>query len=73
MDLEDPTSQRWNRLVKVDVRKLLSGIESEAQRKESAASITNIYVGGNVTGGNIIAGNENEANVNSIKAKKKHK
>ena len=62
-----------NRLVKVDVRKLLGGIESELQRKESAASITNIYVGGNVSGGNIIAGSENEANINSTKAKKKHK
>ncbi len=62
-----------NRLVKIDVRKLLSGIESEAQRKQSAASITNIYVGGDVTGGNIISGNENEANINSTKAKKKRK
>ncbi len=62
-----------NRLVKVDVRKLLSGIESESQRKESAASITNIYVGGDVTGGNIISGNENQANISLAKAKKRRK
>lgn len=48
-----------NRLVKINVRKLLSGIESATKRKESLGNITNIYVGGNVTGSNIIVGDEN--------------
>ena len=48
-----------NRLVKVDVRKLLSGIESETTRKETASNITNVYVAGNVTESNIVVGNEN--------------
>jgi internalin A len=47
------------RLVKVNVRQVLSGIESETDRKESGSRVTNIYVGGDV-GGNIIAGDENE-------------
>jgi len=47
-----------NRLVKINVRKLLSGIESETKRKENPGSVTNIYVGGNV-GGNIVVGDEN--------------
>jgi len=48
-----------NRLVKVDVRKLLSGVVSEAERRQSGGNITNIYIGGDV-GGNVIAGDENE-------------
>lgn len=48
-----------NRLFKVDVRKLLSGVESEAQRKQNVGNITNIYVNGEVSG-TLIAGNENE-------------
>lgn len=48
------------RLVKVNVRKLLSGVVSETERKQSAGNTTNIYIGGDVKGGNIIAGNENE-------------
>jgi internalin A len=51
-----------NRLVKIDVRKLLSGIESESQRKESAGSVTNIYVGGDISG-NFILGDDNDANI----------
>jgi len=47
-----------NRLVKINVRKLLSGIESESQRKENLGNVTNIYVGGNVSG-NIVVGDEN--------------
>ncbi len=47
------------RLVKVNVRKLLSGVVSETERRRSAGNTTNIYVGGDVSG-NIIAGNENE-------------
>jgi internalin A len=47
-----------NRLVKINVRKLLSGIESETKRKENLGNVTNIYVGGSV-GGNIVVGDEN--------------
>ncbi len=47
------------RLVKVNVRQILSGIESESVRKETAGRVTNIYIGGNVDG-NIIAGDDNE-------------
>lgn len=47
-----------DRLVKINVRQLLSGIESETKRKESLGNITNIYVGGDVSG-NIIVGDEN--------------
>ena len=49
-----------NRLFKVDVRKLLSGVVSETERKQSAGNTTNIYIGGDVKGGTIIAGDENE-------------
>ncbi len=49
-----------NRLVKVNVRKLLSGVVSETERKQSAGNTTNIYIGGDVKGGTIIAGDENE-------------
>jgi internalin A len=51
-----------NRLIKVNVRQVLSGIESEADRKESGSRITNVYIGGDVKGGTIIAGDENEVN-----------
>ena len=47
------------RLVRVNVRQLLSGIESESQRKESQARTTNIYFSGNVDGSTIITGDEN--------------
>jgi internalin A len=49
-----------NRLVKVNIKKLLSGVESEAQRKESGSRVTNIYISGNVKDSNILAGDENE-------------
>jgi hypothetical protein len=49
-----------SRLVKVNVRKLLSGVVSETERKQSAGNTTNIYIGGDVKGGTIIAGDENE-------------
>jgi internalin A len=48
------------RLVKVNIREILSGIESESQVKERGSNVTNIYVGGNVRG-NIIAGDDNVA------------
>jgi len=56
--------QDGNRLIKVNVRQVLSGIESESERKESAGNVTNIYVGGDVKGGTIIAGDENEIRQN---------
>ncbi|MEW6242581.1 MAG: COR domain-containing protein [Chloroflexota bacterium] len=62
-----------SRLVKVNIREILSGIESETKRKEGAGNITNIYVGGDVTGGNIIAGNENIAETEQPMRKTKKK
>ncbi len=47
------------RLVKVNVREVLSAFESEAQRKETGGNVTNIYIGGNVEGSNIVSGNNN--------------
>jgi small GTP-binding protein len=47
------------RLVKISVREILSGIESESQRKETGGNVTNIYIGGDVKGSNIISGNNN--------------
>jgi internalin A len=47
-----------NRLVKINVREVLSGIESEAKRRESGGNVTNIYVGGDV-GGHIVTGDGN--------------
>jgi hypothetical protein len=47
------------RLVKVNVREILSAIESESQRKEIGGNVTNIYIGGNVQGSNIISGDNN--------------
>jgi internalin A len=52
-----------NHLVKVDVRKLLSGIERESNRKVSTSNITNIYVAGDVSGSNIIVGDENTTTI----------
>ena len=50
-----------NRLVKINVRQMLSGVESEARRKDVASKVTtNIYVGGDVNSSNIISGDENE-------------
>lgn len=48
------------RLVKVNVRQILSGIESETQRKETASRVINIY--GDVKDSNILAGDENKVN-----------
>ena len=39
-----------DRLVKVNVREIFSGIESESQRKETGGNVTNIYIGGDVNG-----------------------
>lgn len=49
------------RLVKVNIRQLLSGVESEARRKETAGNVTNIYVGGDVDG-NMVVGDDNDIN-----------
>jgi small GTP-binding protein len=46
------------RLVKVNVHEILSGIESEAQRRETGGNVTNIYVGGNLDG-SLTVGNDN--------------
>jgi internalin A len=54
------------RLVKVNIREILSGIESESQVKERGGNVTNIYVAGNVRG-NIIAGDDNVAESSSDK------
>jgi hypothetical protein len=51
--------QDGTRLIKVNVREILSGIESESQRRETGGIVTNIYIGGNVEGSNIISGNDN--------------
>ena len=48
------------RLVKVIVRQILSGIETESARKESGNRVTNIYIGGDVKDSNILAGDDNE-------------
>ena len=48
-----------SRLVKVNVREILSAIENESQRKEIGGNVTNIYIGGNVQGSNIISGDNN--------------
>ena len=57
---EEHPVKNGNRLVKVNVRKLLSGVVSETERKQSAGNTTNIYIGGDVKGGTIIADDENE-------------
>jgi internalin A len=48
-----------DRLVRINVRQILSGIESENQRKESRGNVTNIYVGGNVDG-TMVVGDHND-------------
>jgi len=51
--------QDGSRLVPINVRQILSGVESESQRAEqNGANVTNIYVGGNVAG-NIVVGDDN--------------
>ncbi len=47
-----------NRLVTVNVRQILSGIETEIARKESASRVINIY--GDVKDSNILTGDDNE-------------
>ena len=62
-----------DRLVKVNVRKLPSGVVREAERRQSTGNTTNIYIGGDVKGGTIIAGDENEANTRLPKKSTKRK
>ena len=59
---EEYPVKNGNRLVKVNVKKLLSGVVSETERRQSAGNTTNIYIGGDVQGGTIIAGDDNEVN-----------
>lgn len=47
------------KLVKINVRQVLSAIETEEQRQEFGAKVTNIYVGGNFDG-NLTVGNDNQ-------------
>jgi internalin A len=49
-----------NRLVTVNVRQILSGIETESARKENANRVTNIYIQGDVKDSNILAGDKNK-------------
>jgi hypothetical protein len=59
-----------NRLIDVNIHKVLSGVPNEIRPKESAGSVTNYYiagdggivVGGNATGNNLVAGNYNKIN-----------
>jgi hypothetical protein len=55
-ELEIQPVKDGNRLVKASVLKLLSGVVSEAERRQSAGNTTQIYIGGDVKGGTIIAG-----------------
>ncbi len=48
------------RLVKVNVRQVLSAIETENQRKEQGGNVTHIYVGGNFDG-NLTVGDGNQS------------
>jgi hypothetical protein len=49
-----------SRLVTVNVRQVLSAIETEKQRKEVASRVINIY--GDVKDSNILTGDKNEVN-----------
>jgi hypothetical protein len=62
-----------NRLVKVNICQMLSGIAPESQRKESGNRVTDIYISGDVKDGNILAGDENEANASGLTSKPAHK
>ena len=46
------------RLVKVNVRQLLSGVVNETERRQSAGNTTNIYIGGDVKDSNIVTGDD---------------
>ena len=48
--------ENGDNLVTVNVRQVLSAIENESQRKESASKVTNIYIQGDVKDSNIVAG-----------------
>ena len=56
---EEHPVKNGSRLVKVNVKKLLSGVVSENERRLVAGNATNIYIGGDVKDSNIIAGDEN--------------
>ncbi len=64
-NIEELPVKDGNRLVIVNIRKLLSAVESVSKQKESAAKITNIIIGGGITRSNLIVGDENTlSNVN---------
>ena len=48
--------ENGNDLVTVNVRQMLSAIETEATRKDNASKVTNIYIHGDVKDSNIVAG-----------------
>jgi hypothetical protein len=52
--------QDGSRLIPINVRQILSAIESKSQRKECGGNVTNICIGGDVKDSNILAGDENE-------------
>jgi hypothetical protein len=52
------------RLVRVNVQKLLGGVVSETERKQSVGNTTNIYTHGVVKDSNLIAGDGNTAKKN---------
>ncbi len=54
--------ENGNDLVTINIRQMLSAIETKAQRKENGGTVTNIYIGGNVEGSNIVSGNNNVVN-----------
>jgi internalin A len=59
-EFEELPVKDGNRLVKVNVRKLLSGVVSETERKQGAGNVTIYNIGGDVKGGTVIMGDENE-------------
>jgi hypothetical protein len=52
--------QDGNKLIPINVREVLSGVESEVQRRETGGNVTNIYVGGNFDG-NLTIGDGNQS------------
>ena len=54
--------QDGSRLIPINLRQILSAIESESQRKERGGNMTNIYIGGDLKDSNNLAGDDNEVN-----------
>lgn len=70
---EEHPVKNGNQLVKVNVRKLLSGVVSEAERRQPVGNTTIFNIGGDVIGGNIISGDDNQASVETTEIKKTRK